>query len=41
MNTTQSSNLNKQKILEAVEKLSEKDLERFSKLLKVEKEENN
>ncbi len=35
MNMTQSS-FSKQKILEAVEKLSEKDLEKFSKLLKVE-----
>ena len=35
MNMSTSSIISKQKILEAVEKLSEKDLEKFSKMLKV------
>lgn len=39
MNMTQGF-FNKQKIIEAVEKLSEKDLEKFSKLLKAESTEN-
>ena len=39
MNQSHASGFNKQKILEAVEKLSEKDLEKMSRILKVDNDE--
>lgn len=41
MNSSHASGFNKQKILEAVDKLSEKDLEKVSKILKVENDDKN
>lgn len=41
MNSSHASGFNKQKILEAVDKLSEKDLEKVSKILKVDNDDKN